>query len=49
VVCRGCGTVDELPTEAAADPLAKAGRLTAFQLDTLVITGLCPNCDSSAA
>jgi Fur family transcriptional regulator, ferric uptake regulator len=43
-VCRQCGSVVELPAHALAESLDGAARLTGFQLDSLVFSGLCARC-----
>ncbi|MEU4032561.1 Fur family transcriptional regulator [Streptomyces collinus] len=43
-VCTGCGVVAQIPVPAVAEVLQAAASAMAFRPESLVLSGLCPDC-----
>ncbi len=50
LICRGCGSAQELPTDTLADPLKQHAGAQGFKVEseTIELSGLCPSCQTES-
>ena len=51
LICRGCGSAEELPSETLAEPLKQQIHAQGFLIEseTVEISGLCPGCQTDSS